>query len=58
MKNKAFTHTLSVEKIEAVANSSAEARLKWLEDAQEFVRKCVDPKKLKHWQEMTKDDQR
>lgn len=40
------------EQLEQLLQSTPQARLKWLEEAQDFVRKYVHPKKLEQWQKL------
>lgn len=43
---------LPKEQLEQLIRSTPEARLRWLEEAQEFVRKFVDPKKIERWKRL------
>ena len=47
-----FTFTLSAEKLKESAHLTAKEKLEWLEEANEFIEKCVDPGILKRWQEL------
>lgn len=43
---------LPVEQLRDFLKTTPEARLKWLEDAQEFVKKVVPPEKLERWRKL------
>ena len=49
------THVLSKEKIEEFSHLTAEDRLNWLEEANEFVNNFVDPEARRIWREMNKE---
>ncbi len=43
---------IPIEHLRGFVKATPEARLKWLEDAQEFVKKAVPPEKLERWKQL------
>ena len=53
-KNRAFSFRLSKDKLREFYGLSAEAKLEWLEDANNFVNKFLSTEKRKRWEKLIK----
>lgn len=52
MQKKTFSFHLSREKIKEFKDISTEAKLNWLEDANNFINKFLSPENRKKWEKM------
>ncbi|MBI3812057.1 MAG: hypothetical protein HY283_07620 [Nitrospirae bacterium] len=52
-EKKPFVFRLTREKLEECRGMSPAARLRWLEEANHFVRKLVSPAQLKRWEKIS-----
>ena len=52
-EKKPFVFRLTREKLEEYRGMSAAAKLRWLEEANQFIRKLLSPAQLERWEKLS-----
>jgi hypothetical protein len=53
LEKKPFVFRLTREKLEECRGMSAAAKLRWLEEANRFIRKVMSPAQLERWEKIS-----